>query len=195
MHIRGSVSWDIRRGVDHGLARALYVRDAVGLAPYVAVLPDIPSMHPAVTRTQQAVDLRSAVQQWPQWWDRELARREQPPDSPPRPEEANIDDLPTVQGLAEVLHRDFWAWRNTVTRAEADRATSEDPVHLVGLVNSFERRLCRPVRPFRLNLREVPVLEPLGWVLDEESVLVTTGLTNDPRATEEFLEPVIAALA
>ena len=165
---------------------------------------------------EDEVDLGQAVREWPIWWARSL--QQVPPEAPPAtadealrmgppspPHWHGLQDLPAVRALAQRHHRDFWRWLNTVEHDEIERhhgsrrgrrgGSSSDPLHLTRFVNAYEHRLGRPVRPFTLRLRLLPLQQPAGWVLDERQVLLSTALRGDAPALEELLEPVVSALA
>jgi hypothetical protein len=215
MHLAGTMSWQIHEGIDQHLAMALYVRDIAGLDPYVVTEPDVGALHPAVSPppierggggADAAFDLRAAVQQWPTWWARALQQvpattveeaQEAAPPSPPQ--WRGVENLPAVRALVQRYHRDFWRWLDTVDHEEPERHRgrrgSSDPLHLTRFVNAYQHRLGRPVRPFTLHLRLLPLQQPVGWVLDEQQVVLSTGLREDARALEQLLAPVIAVLA
>jgi hypothetical protein len=100
-----------------------------------------------------------------------------------------------VRALAERHHRACWRWIDDRKREQADRFRQDDPLHVTRWVNGYERRLGRPVRPFRLTVRLLPLTESVGWVLSRDDVLVSTALRRDARAFEEFFAPVVDALA
>ncbi|MFD0485397.1 hypothetical protein ACFQ46_22620 [Kineococcus sp. GCM10028916] len=215
MHRAGTISWQIREGIDKHLAMALYIRDAAGLDPYVVTEPDVGALHPTVlsqptdqtgASVDATLDLRAAVQQWPTWWARALQQvpattveeaQEAAPPSPP--EWHGVHDLPAVRALVQRHHRDFWSWLDTADQGELDRYRGQrgsgDPLHLTRFVNAHEHQLKRPARPFTLHLRLLPLQQPVGWVLDEQQVVLSTGLREDARALEQLLAPVIAGLA
>lgn len=163
------------------------------------------------------IDLRLAAREWPIWWARAL--QQAPPETAPvTPEEMlqaappaapdwhGLEDLATMRALAQEHHDDFWRWLDEVTQEEIShhrvprglrgrRRGGSDPLDLTRFVNGYERRLGRAVRPFTLHLRLLPLAEPVGWVLDEHQVLLSTRLREDAPALERLLAPVIAALA
>ena len=214
MHFAGTMSWQISAGIDQNLAMALYVRDAAGLEPYVVTEPDVGVLDPAVHATTDSdtssdhavVDLRLAVREWPTWWARALQQvpatniREAQDAGPPAPPEwLGLQDLPAMRALAQRHHHDFWRWLDVAEHIQGERQRGprgrSDRLHLTHLVNGYERRLGRAVRPFTLHLRLLPLSQPLGWVLDEQQVVLSTRLREDTPALERFLEPVISALA
>ncbi|WP_380159298.1 hypothetical protein [Kineococcus sp. R86509] len=216
MHFAGTMSWQIREGIDHNLAMALYVRDAAGLEPYVVTEPDVSVLDPPVpthvatgggdSSAQAMTDLRLAVREWPTWWTRALQQvsattpQEAQEAGPPAPPEwRGLQDLPTMRALAQLHHPDFWRWLDAPKHTERERQRGQhggsDPLHLTHLVNGYERRLGRPVRPFTLHLRLLPLQQSVGWVLDEQQILLSTRLREDAAAMERLLEPVILALA
>ncbi|NAZ84086.1 hypothetical protein GTR02_19960 [Kineococcus sp. R8] len=206
MRTAGSMSWQIRENLDRHLATALYVRDAAGLRPFVVGEPDVGDLWPEVTvgaDADAAAELSRAVSEWPQWWARALhgppvGPSDAEPLPPGPPDWRGLEDLPAVRALAERHHRDAARWVDAA-RAEVQVGRlargGRDPLHLTHFVNGFEQRLGRPVRPFALHLRLLPLAEPVGWVLDGQQVLVSTRLLLDPGAVERFLDPVVAALA
>lgn len=197
VHLRGTASWEVREDFDRGLLLALYVRDAEGLTPFVVSEPavgepEVGALDPAPDTTTAAPS-SAAVREWGIWWHRALT---EPPQVPPSPPDWNgLEHLPTVRVLAERHHRKFWGWIDDRTREQADSRRKGDPVDLTRWVNGYERRLGRPVRPFQLGVRLLPLAEPVGWVLAGDEVLVSTALRRDARAYEEFLTPVVDALA
>ena len=195
MHFDQTTSWQIREDLDYSLTLALYVRDAAGLTPYVAVEQDIPPLLPVVPAQRHDIDLGVAAREWPQWWVRALQRPVEPPLLPEGPGWDELDDLPVVRRLAEQQHRHYWTWMGAAKAEEIRRARSDQAMHLTRFVNAFEARLSRPVRPFRLHLRVLPVDAAAGWVLDEQQVLVTSRLLDDPVALEQVLGPVVSVLA
>ncbi|NAZ84533.1 hypothetical protein [Kineococcus indalonis] len=113
-----------------------------------------------------------------------------------------------MRALAEGHHDDFLRWFDAVEHEQGDwyrrprplfgrrgRGGGSDPGHLSRFVNGYQRRLGRAVRPFSLRLRLLPLAEPVGWVLDEHQVLLSTALRRDADALESFLEPVLSAVA
>lgn len=208
------MGWSISEGIDENLAMALYVRDAAGLEPYVVTEPDVgvlyPHLHAATDGddegAQAEVDLRLAVREWPTWWSRALQQvpattlqevRDSLPSAPP--EWRGLQDLPAMRALAQHYYGGFRRWLDTPGQTEGERYRGwrggSDPLALTTLVNGYERRLGRPVRPFSLRLRLLPVSQPVGWVLDEQQVMLSTGLREDAPALERLLAPVLAALA
>lgn len=186
MHLRGTVSWEVREDLAVAPLLALYVRDAAGLTPYVVGDPDVGPLQPAPQRAEEVS--AAAVHEWPLWWHRALTE-------PVRPDEADLADLPALRPLVQRHLRAFSRWHADREREWADRFRHGDPLRVTHWVNGFERRLGRPVRPFRLTVRLLPVAEPVGWVLAGDDVLVSTALRRDARAYEEFLTPVVDALA
>jgi len=212
MHF-AAMSWQIREGIDPNVAMALYVRDAAGLEPYVVTEPDVGALYPLVPVTTDsdvsgdhgAVDLRLAVREWPTWWARALQQvpattpQEAQEAAPPAPPEwRGLQDLPAMRALAQRHHRDFWRWLDIPEHVEARRQRGQgggDPLFSTHLVDGYAQRLGRPAHPFVLHLRLLPLSQPVGWVLDEQQVVLSTGLREDTSALERFLAPVISALA
>lgn len=194
MHRVGASSWQIRAGIDQGLAMALYVRDAAGLGRYVLGEPDLPAVHPPVRPREVAVDLGSAIRQWEQWWARALARSDRE-EEPPHPLDfAGLEDLPVVRLLLQEHFEEIREWMGSVRSVQAQRAEAGS-LHLSGFVNAYQDRLGRAVRPFTLVVREVAVQGSNGWVLSPQVVVVSTSLAGDEQALKAFLRPVIDALA
>ncbi|WP_328291540.1 hypothetical protein OG218_02060 [Kineococcus sp. NBC_00420] len=194
MHMAGVPSWQIKSGFDGPLTLALYVRDAAGLGRYASAQPDLPPLQPSVAVQPVGVDLGEAIRQWERWWPRALAERsdDAAPFGPPR--WPGLEDLPVLQALVEQHFEDFTRWSRQVQLAEQARAENGS-LGLVHFVNSYEGTLGRPLRPFSLNLREVPVEGSAGWVLEPGVVVVSSALLDDERSLEAFLRPVIDSLA
>lgn len=194
MRMAGAPSWQVRSGFDGPLTLALYVRDVAGLGRYASAEPDLPVLQPPVPAQPVQADLAEVVRQWQRWWPRMLAERSE--DAAPfgPPYWPGLEDLPVLRALVEEHFEAFSGWSRQVQLAEQARAR-RGSLGLVHFVNGYERRLGRPVRPFRLDLREVPVEGRGGWVLSAGAVVVSSALLDDEASLMQFLQPVIDDLA
>lgn len=185
VHRRGTTSWEVREDFAVAPLLALYVRDAAGLAPYVVGDPDVGPLQPAPRRVDEVS--AAAVREWPIWWHRALTE-------PVRPDTSDLADLHAVRPLVQRHLRAFSRWHADREREWADEH-SRRPPDLTRWINGYEGRLGRPVRPFRLTVRLLPLAEPVGWVLSGDDVLVSTRLQADGAAFRAFLAPVVDAMA
>ena len=194
MRQAGSMSWQIRSGLDKNVTTALYVRDAAGLGRYVYAEPDLPALWPPVEAQQVDVDLAEAIRQWQRWWPRVL-RESAEGDLPPYPPHwTGLEGLPVIRVLVQEFFEVAQVWMEDARRTEIER-TRRGSLHLTHFVNGYEGSLGRPVHPFTLWLREVPLESVAGWVLGPNSALVSTRLCDDEDAMEAFLRPLVDSLA
>ena len=190
-------SWQIGQDLDYALALVLFVRDVTGLRARLRLPQDVAPLEPAV-----ALDLRdvhdgvddATVEELQRWWTMALEQPAALPLLPNLPGWDGMDALPDARDLAERLQFDFWQWLRPAEEHELEQARS-DGLHLTHFVNGLETELRRPVRPFRLRIRVIPVGGTTGWILDDNQVLVTPGLRDDATALTWFLRPVVSALA
>lgn len=190
-------SWEIREGLDHGLALVLYVRDSVYPQPLPDLSHDVGPLEPAVVPEPGDAHEHGhevAVQELARWWTRALEHTMKRPLLPGSPGWEGMDDLPAARRSAERLHDDFWEWLRPQKALEVGHARTEG-LQLTRFVNGLDAELGRPVRPFRLHVRVIPVGGVTGWVVAEDQVLVTPKLRDDTTAFIGFLRPVVSALA
>ena len=195
---RGSgEGWQIGQDLDYALALVLFVRDAIDLQSRLTLPQDVAPLEPAVLLEPR--DVRdglgeAAVEELHRWWTVAIRQPAESPLLPGLPGWDGMDGLPDARNLAERLQVDFWQWLQPAKEHELQQARS-DRLHLTHFVNGLETELGRPVRPFRLRIRVIPVGGATGWILDEHEVLVTPGLRDDATALTCFLRPVVSALA
>ena len=219
MHLARTRSWVITTDVPLMLLFALYVRDASGLRPQLE--PAIPELEPAVLGPVGAPPVDPAVsKQWDEWlqqllggggfWpehidSRDLARVGRDPDIAKLyywPEQFAIPDFPGLAGSPELrslvgsLHGAAFDW-GSARKYEFDAV--EKSRSLVGLesgiVKAIERDLGRSARPFRLDLRLLPVAGNYVWRSSEDRALMSFGMYRDRAAYERWLTGVVRELA
>jgi hypothetical protein len=219
MHVAGTRSWAISTDEPLMLLLALYVRDASGLHPHPEL--DIPALEPAVLpEISSAVAEDAAVNQWEAWWreilegggfwpddldPRDFARvRVDPriqklqywPSRNAGPDFPGLDERRELQALARRHHKAGLAWGSA---RKDEWIALEQTRHRLALesnvVKSVERSLGRTARPFRLDLRLLPVAGSYAWRLSADRALLSLAMYRDRGAYEHWLTAVIEELA
>ncbi len=174
---------------------ALYVRDVCGLRPDVD--PIIPPLAPAVPRQREvAAGARAeASRQWADLWRGLLAGAIAPMELSP-PGFAALASAPTLRELVTGCFDRAVAWSQARKLEHLNLMLGKRGVHVEGdLVRAAKRRLRRPVRPFRLQVTELPVAGAEGRRITADHVVVSRGLLADSAAYRRWLQPVIDELA
>lgn len=190
MQYVGSSSWLIRIDTPVGLLMGLYLRDAAGLQPVVAV--EVPAVVPAVAIRADLAPLAvpAASVQWARWWDQELARQDGPGRGFFRPDRGFKGA--ELGALVDACHDDAARW-------SADRHHEASPLRTPGsengLVAAVEAEIGRRARPFELTITVLPVAGSAGWRVSAGHVVVSRAFRTDQAAYRPWLTQVLRELA
>jgi hypothetical protein len=219
MQFAGTKSWAIATDEPLILLFALYVRDASGLHPQRE--PAIPELEPAVLGEFGASHVdRTASEQWDGWWRQllegggfwpehldpnDFARIRHDPDIaklhywPARfatPDFPGLDGSPELQSLVRSHFREAFDWCGARKYEWAAVEMSRSRVALEwGIVKAIERALGRSARPFRLDLRVLPIAGDYVWRSSENRALMSLRMYRDRAAYESWLTGVVRELA
>jgi hypothetical protein len=219
MQLTGTRSWAMATDVPLMLLFALYVRDASGLRPQRQ--PAIPELEPAVLCPVGAPPVDPAVsKQWDEWWHQllegggfwpehidphDFARVRSDPDIAKLfywplqfaiPDFPGLDGSPELQALVRSRYQGAFAWASARKYELEAVERSRSRVGLEwGIVKAIERALGRSARPFRLDLRLLPVTGNDVWRSSEDRALLSFGMYRDRAAYESWLTGVVRELA
>lgn len=201
------------------LVLALYVRDASGLHPHLE--SDIPALEPPVPHDiSSSLPARAASNQWEAWWHEILEGGGfWPEDLDPRdstkvrgdrriqtlhywplrfaaPDFPGLDASPELQALVRRHHQAALAW-GSARKYEWDALErSRQRVGFEwGIVKSLEKSLGRTARPFRLDLRLLPVAGSFVRRLSANRALMSLTMYRNQIAYRDWLAVVIEELA
>src|SRR5450759_3590299 len=219
MQLAGTTSWRIGTDEPQSLLMALYVRDASGLRPQVA--QDIPPLAPAVTFGEKPSPVDSlATAQWSDWWqqlldvggfwpdhkrpsdlhrlthDPEIQRLFYWPLRHLHPEFVGLSGTPELQALLRVHHEAARVWSEARQQEFVPLSSARQRGLLeCEVVRTVEHGLRRKARPFKFDVRVLPVAAVQAWRLSPGRALVTRALFMDRGAYSEWLRPIIEELA
>ncbi|RSM89677.1 hypothetical protein DMH04_06825 [Kibdelosporangium aridum] len=195
MHLGGTPSWRVGYGSSLAVDFALFIRDTLALS--VDTRPHVPSLEPVLpVAVPDGVDRAAIEAEWPGWWDDvlEWAREEVPA-------QQALTMAPMVETAPALANRP--ALRAAVAaltvpaaryHAEVSKTFVSSPLPINDVVQSVERELGRPVRPFSLVITQVRVSEPMWEPLTETHVLASHRFT-DSNAVVPALHEIISPLA
>lgn len=180
MREHGQPSWTVSISEDSALNSALFVRDALALSapedPFPLVEPSVPVIG------ANRVDRVAAEREWVAWLDELLYGQRRGARDRPVLTEAALD-------LVEPLRE----WQRE--RLDGLAGPRYGGLFITDFVNSFERRLGRPVRPFGLTITVAPVRGRFFWQRGSADLLASPALLDDPKAFEIEFDPIVRALA
>jgi hypothetical protein len=198
----GNKTWQVTEDSPTDLLIALYLRDAAGLLP--AGDPVLPPIDPALAPRPSLVPLPPERQdalrrEWEAWW-RRLVR----PTNYPRLWELEPPDFepfagsPELRQLLRERYREAKRWADARHELFHDAAVErlhrgDHDVNIV--VAAVKRELGHRIEPFHLDVLVLPVADPDIWVIGPSSIVVSTGLRNEPAAFRDALAPLVHALA
>ena len=198
---------------------ALYVRDASGLRPQLE--PALPELEPAVLGHVGAPPVDpTASSRWDEWWlqllegggfwpehhdphdfasvlhDPDVAKLFYWPAQFAIPDFPSLDGKPELQSLVRSHYKAAFAWGNARKLEWDGIEKSRSRVGLEwGIVKTVERALGRSARPFRLDLRLLPVAGHYVWRSSESRALMSLRMYRDRDAYERWLTRVLWELA
>ncbi|WP_405584848.1 hypothetical protein [Streptomyces sp. NBC_01190] len=195
MRYAGSSSWQITIGAPWRLLVGLFVRDAAGLSPVTGI--DVPSLVPAVEVRAGLAPwaVGEAAGQWARWWEGELGRREGLARGFSL-SDGGFGAGPELDALMRECFDDAVRWGSARRREEVEAVTRRGSVNSEAeLVRTVEAEIGRTVRPFELDVTELPVAGAYGRRVSSGHVVVSRALRADASAYQRWLLPVIRELA
>jgi hypothetical protein len=219
MQVAGTKSWAMATDEPSMLLFALHVRDASGLRPQSE--PQVPELEPAVLGPVGAPpDVLTASKQWDAWWkqlldgggfwpehvdprdfgtirrDPAVAKLYYWPAQFALPDYPGLDGSPELQSLARAQHAAALAWAAARKLEWEALETSRSRAGLEGrIVRDIERTLGRPARPFRLDLRLLPVAAAYVWRTSKDRALMSLRMYRDRAGYESWLTEIVRELA
>jgi hypothetical protein len=219
MFAAGTTSWAMSTDEPLMLLLALYVRDAAGLHPRLE--SGIPALEPAVLPdNDSSLPEDVASRQWEAWWHEILEGgglwpedvdphdfvkvRDDPkihklfywPSRYAGPDFPGLDASPELQALVRQHDKAALAWGSARKHEwDALETTRRREGLEWGIVKSVERSLGRTARPFRLDLRLLPLTGSNVWRLSANRALLSLTMYRDRAAYGNWLTAVIRELA
>jgi hypothetical protein len=219
MLLAGTTSWAMSTDEPLTLLLALYVRDASGLHPYLE--SDIPALEPAVPPDiSSSLPKGVASNQWEAWWheilegggfwpeeinphdfakvrgDPQIHKLYYWPSRYAGPNFPGLDASPELQALVRRHHQAALAWGSARKHEwDALERTRQRAGLEWGIVKSVERSLGSTARPFRLDLRLLPVAGSYVLRLSMNRALLSLTMYRDRAAYGKWLTAVVEELA
>lgn len=180
------------------MIRALYARDAAGLAVDMLVPP--PPLVPQVRIDPQlrALGTAQAAADWRAWWEAEVAAGPQSAADLPDPLARPALIGPDLRSLLNQATGPAGRWLSAHERDHMNHARERPrPArHPMGeLVRSIEAELGRPIEPFQLQVDVLPVEGHWSHRAQRDHLLVSQSLSRNTAAYQILLEPIIRSLA
>lgn len=188
--------WEMHSGSNDDVLFALYLRDALRLAPPVG----LPRLDPAIEAAPHMGTLKEQEDtsgQWESWW-RSILEPRSTAEGPLQQVPVEIAGLVTVPASGaeylcaaiELMTPDAEAW---IT----DNRASWEPGDLTptNIVREIEAERGEPLNAFRLRIEILPLTDDGVWWIGESAIAISPAVWADRTACAQALRPIILNLA
>ena len=188
-------TWTLRIAVRSEVRTALFLRDVLALSvpddPYPPADPWVPVL-PA-----DGIDRQAVAAEWLHWFDGILDGLPLDGSDGSDPDSAWVARWPAVQRALRAFIGPIRQWDGQLTRHDLRRGRHRDGsrVWISDLVKDVGSELDRAVRPFQLEITELPVRGQFWMRRGYNQALASPALIDNMAAFGWALRPVIRELA